>query len=122
MWVSEPVVKNLPFMPGRLTVVMDACSPTSTLPWNCPDPTKDAVVASGRFHSSRSRYWPSVSLPLVVLMTRFSPTTLTRTVASSGMPANSMDWLPLGEFGLTRSKSTLNTWSCDVPSPVNSVR
>ncbi len=64
VWVSEPVVKNRPFTPGAVTVVSLSGLPTSTLPWNCAVPPILAVVASGKFHNSRSRraFTGSVSL------------------------------------------------------------
>ncbi len=57
--------------------------------------------------------------PLYVLIVRVAPSTFTRTVAVAGMRANRMPcWPPPLP---TRSASTLNTWSAEVPSPVKTV-
>ncbi|GCD93332.1 hypothetical protein EHYA_00976 [Embleya hyalina] len=119
-WISDPAVKNRPFIPGTDTVVVLAWLPISMLPWNWALPLMVTVVASGKFHSSRSRSPAGMAvLPMKLLIVRLVPVRLTRTVAPLGMPRKVMPWSP--PVALTMSKSTLNTWSADVPSPVNSV-
>lgn len=116
--VRFPVVKNRPFMPGMVTVAVLAWLPISTLPANWAVPSNLTAVASGKFHSSRSRR-PSGNWLMYVSMVRVPPRTLTRTVASAGILSKRMPcWPPLAD---SRSKSTLKTWSFDVPSPVKTV-
>jgi hypothetical protein len=51
----EPVVKKRPFIPDAVTVARLLWFPISTLPWNCAPPAIRTLVASGKFHRSRSR-------------------------------------------------------------------
>ncbi len=53
--VRLPVVKKRPFVPGMVTVAVLAWLPIRTLPANCAVPSNVTVVASGKFHRTRSR-------------------------------------------------------------------
>ncbi|AUI59347.1 hypothetical protein BKN51_14705 [Amycolatopsis sp. BJA-103] len=121
---SVPVVKKRPFIPDAVTVAVLPGSPISTLPWNWAPPAIFTLVASGKFHSRRSRSLligsVSPGSPVKVLIVLAAPTMLTRIVAPAGMPSNSMPCIP--PLAAVTSKSTVNTCNADFPSPVNRVR